>query len=118
MRILDDFSSGRRENLESLPGKVEVIEGTIVNPETVARAMKGVTVVFHQAAIPSVVRSVENPQPSLMAGVQGTTVVLDVRAKVAAFAASCWPRARRAYGDTPTMPKVETMPTHPLSPTR
>src|ERR1039458_4186702 len=78
VRIVDDFSSGRRENLESLPGKVELIEGTIVDPETVARAMRGVDVVFHQAAIPSVVRSVETPQPSLMAGVQGTTVVLDV----------------------------------------
>jgi UDP-glucose 4-epimerase len=115
VRVLDDFSSGRRENLESLPGRVELVEGTIVDPETVSRAMSGVEVVFHQAAIPSVVRSVENPQATLLAGVQGTTVVLDVArgagAKRVIFAASS-----AAYGDTPTLPKVETMPTQPLSP--
>jgi UDP-glucose 4-epimerase len=115
VRILDDFSSGRRENLESLPGKFDLIEGTIVDPETVRRAMTGVEVVFHQAAIPSVVRSVESPQPSLLAGVQGTTVVLDVARRAGArrvvLAASS-----AAYGDTPTLPKVETMPTQPLSP--
>src|SRR5208337_2096517 len=74
VRILDDFSTGRRENLESLPGRVEVIEGTVVDPETATRAMQ---VVFHEAAIPSVVSSVESPQATMLAGVQGTTVVLD-----------------------------------------
>lgn len=115
VRILDDFSTGRRSNLESLEGNVEVVEGSIVDPEAVARAMKDVEVVFHEAAIPSVVRSVENPQASLLANVQGTTVVLDVarHAKVRrlVFAASS-----SAYGDTPTLPKVETMPTSPRSP--
>jgi UDP-glucose 4-epimerase len=115
VRVLDDFSSGRRQNLESLPGRVDLVEGTIVDPETVARAMKGVDVVFHEAAIPSVVRSVERPQATLLAGVQGTTVVLDVARtlgiKRVVFAASS-----SAYGDTPTLPKVETMPTQPLSP--
>jgi nucleoside-diphosphate-sugar epimerase len=115
VRIVDDFSSGRRENLESLPGKVELIEGTIVDPETVARAMRGVDVVFHQAAIPSVVRSVETPQPSLMAGVQGTTVVLDV-ARRSGVRRVILAASSSAYGDTPTLPKVETMPTQPLSP--
>ncbi len=72
VRILDDFSSGRRENLEGLPGRWELFEGTIVDPAIVARAMRGVDVVFHQAAIPSVVRSVENPQATMLAGVQGS----------------------------------------------
>ena len=115
VRILDDLSTGRRSNLEALKGNVEVIEGTIVDPQTVARAMAGVEVVFHEAAIPSVVRSVENPQASMLANVQGTTVVLDCarNAKVRrlVFAASS-----SAYGDTPTLPKIETMPTAPLSP--
>src|SRR5271166_6195066 len=71
VRILDDFSSGRRENLEGLRGKLEVIEGTIVDPDTVKRCVEGVEVVFHEAAIPSVPRSVENPQPTLYANVQG-----------------------------------------------
>jgi UDP-glucose 4-epimerase len=113
--ILDDFSSGRRENLEGLPGRVELVEGTIADPETVARAARGAEVVFHEAAIPSVVRSVENPQATMLAGVQGTTVVLDVARRLGVrrvvFAASS-----SAYGDTPTLPKVETMATQPLSP--
>ena len=115
VRILDDFSTGRRSNVEGLKGNVELIEGSIVDPETVARAMKDVEVVFHEAAIPSVARSVENPQYSLQVGVMGTTVVLDTarHAKVrrVVFAASS-----SAYGDTPTLPKIETMQPAPLSP--
>ena len=116
VRILDDFSSGRRENLAGLTGRLEVIEGTIVDPRRSSRApCAGVEVVFHEAAIPSVVRSVEKPQASMLAGVQGTTVVLDVARRSGVrrvvFAASS-----AAYGDTPTLPKIETMPTHPLSP--
>ena len=115
VRILDDFSTGRRSNVESLKGEVEIIEGSIVNAEIVNRAMKGVEVVFHQAAIPSVARSVDDPQASMLANVQGTTVVLDAarHAKVRrlVFAASS-----SAYGDTPTLPKVETMMPAPLSP--
>jgi nucleoside-diphosphate-sugar epimerase len=115
VRILDNFSTGRRSNLETLKGDVEVIEGTIVDPGVVTRAMKGVEVVFHEAAIPSVARSVENPQDSMLANVMGTTVVLDCarHAKVRrlVFAASS-----SAYGDTPTLPKVESMVPAPLSP--
>lgn len=115
VRILDDFSSGRRQNLESLKGNVEVIEGTITDAETVNRAVKGVEVIFHEAAIPSVARSVENPIPSMHVGVTGTTTVLDAarreRVKRVVFAASS-----SAYGDTPTLPKIETMVPAPLSP--
>ncbi len=115
VRILDDFSSGRRSNLETLRGKLDVIEGTIVDEATVARAMQGVEVVFHEAAIPSVPRSVEKPQASMMANVQGTTVVLDVARRSGVrrvvFAASS-----SAYGDTPTLPKIETMTPQPKSP--
>jgi nucleoside-diphosphate-sugar epimerase len=115
VRILDDFSSGRRQNLESLKGDVEVVEGTITDPVAVSRVMKGVEVVFHQAAIPSVARSVDEPVPSVQANVTGTTVVLDAarreRVRRVVFAASS-----SAYGDTPTLPKIETMPSSPLSP--
>ncbi|HVH41723.1 MAG TPA: SDR family oxidoreductase [Labilithrix sp.] len=115
VRLLDDFSTGRRSNVEGLKGDVEIIEGSIVNPEIVNRAMKGVEVVFHEAAIPSVARSVDDPQTSMLANVQGTTVVLDAarHAKVRRliFAASS-----SAYGDTPTLPKIETMSPAPLSP--
>jgi nucleoside-diphosphate-sugar epimerase len=115
VRILDDFSTGRRSNIEGLKGDVEVIEGSIVDAAVVTRAMQGVEVVYHQAAIPSVVRSVENPEASVSVGVMGTTVVLDAarHAKVRrlVFAASS-----SAYGDTPTLPKIETMTPAPLSP--
>jgi UDP-glucose 4-epimerase len=115
VRVLDDFSSGRRENIAALPGNVELIEGSIVEPATVARAMRGVEVVFHEAAIPSVVRSVENPQATMLSGVQGTTVVLDL-ARQAGVRRVVFAASSSAYGDTPVLPKVETMTPQPLSP--
>ncbi len=115
VRILDDFSTGRRSNLEALKGNVEVVEGSIVDPEVVTGAMKGVEVVFHEAAIPSVSRSVENPQASMLANVMGTTVVLDA-ARHAKVRRLVYAASSSAYGDTPTLPKIETMPAVPLSP--
>jgi nucleoside-diphosphate-sugar epimerase len=115
VRVLDDFSSGRRQNLETLPGRIELIEGTIADPATVAKAVEGVEVIFHEAAIPSVIRSVENPQASLLAGVQGTTVVLD-EARRAGVRRLVFAASSSAYGDTPTLPKIETMTPQPLSP--
>jgi nucleoside-diphosphate-sugar epimerase len=115
VRILDDFSSGRRSNVAGLSGKLDLVEGSIVDEKTVSTAMQGVEIVFHEAAIPSVPRSVERPQASMLANVQGTTVVLDVARRSGVrrvvFAASS-----SAYGDTPTLPKIETMTTQPKSP--
>jgi nucleoside-diphosphate-sugar epimerase len=115
VRILDDFSSGRRDNLEGLGGRFELLEGTISDPETVARAIRGVEVVFHEAAIPSVVRSVENPQATMLAGVQGTTVILDA-ARLSGVRRVIFAASSSAYGDTPALPKVESMESMPLSP--
>jgi nucleoside-diphosphate-sugar epimerase len=115
VRVLDDFSSGRRQNLEGLAGHLEIVEGTVVDAATVKNAMEGVQTVFHEAAIPSVTRSVENPEATMLAGAQGTTIVLDqarhAKVRRVVFAASS-----SAYGDTPTLPKVETMEPQPLSP--
>lgn len=118
VRVLDDFSTGRRQNLhglDKLSGKFELMEGSIVDPATVAKAVEGVEVVFHEAAIPSVTRSVDDPQSTMRTNVLGTTVVLDMarHAKVrrVVFAASS-----SAYGDTPTLPKIETMVPAPMSP--
>lgn len=115
VRIIDDFATGRRQNLESLKGDFELVEGSIVDPATMAKALEGVEVVFHQAAIPSVSRSVETPQLSMMVNVQGTTVLCDTArhkgVRRIVFAASS-----SAYGDTPTLPKVETMSPSPRSP--
>ena len=119
VRILDDFSTGRRQNVEALQnvkgGKLEVVEGSIVDPEIVQKAVKGVEVVFHEAAIPSVARSVENAPASMLANVQGTTVVLDFaqRAGVRRF---IFAASSSAYGNTKQLPKVETMTPEPLSP--
>jgi nucleoside-diphosphate-sugar epimerase len=61
VRVIDDFSTGRRSNLEGLTGKLEIVEASVCDAEAVKKAMRGIDVVFHQAAIPSVSRSVENP---------------------------------------------------------
>ena len=115
VRILDDFSSGRRSNVESLRGNLEVFEGSIVDPAIVARCVLGVDVVFHEGAIPSVARSVEDPSRSMLANVQGTTVVLDA-ARRAGVKRLIFAASSSAYGDTAVLPKVETMEPRPLSP--
>lgn len=114
VRVLDDFSSGKRSNLEGL-ANVDVVEGTLLDPATLDRALDGITHVFHEAAIPSVPRSVAEPVKNHEANATGTLRVLEaarnhkVRRVVYAGSSS-------AYGETPTLPKVETMPTAPLSP--
>jgi UDP-glucose 4-epimerase len=115
VRILDDFSSGRRENVEGLRGRLDVIEGSIVDAPTVEKCLDGVEVVFHEAAIPSVPRSVASPCPTLLVNVQGTTTLLDV-ARRAGVRRLIYAASSSAYGDTAVLPKVETMPTQPLSP--
>jgi len=115
VRILDDFSSGRRSNVESLRGRLELVEGSIVDPEVVARCVRGVEVVFHEGAIPSVARSVENPGRTMLANVQGTTTVLDA-ARHAGVRRLVFAASSSAYGNTAVLPKVETMEPCPLSP--
>ncbi len=115
VRILDDFSSGRRQNVEGLRGKLDVVEGSMTDASTVAHAMEAVEVVFHEAAIPSVPRSIEHPQATMFANVQGTTVVLDV-ARHAGVRRLIYAASSSAYGDTPTLPKIETMTPMPKSP--
>jgi nucleoside-diphosphate-sugar epimerase len=115
VRIIDDFSTGRRQNIEPMKGRIELFEASICDVDAVNRAMKGVEIVFHEAAIPSVARSVEAPAASMMANVQGTTIVLEA-ARQAGVRRLVYAASSSAYGNTPTLPKVETMPTIPLSP--
>src|SRR5438270_13648043 len=77
VRILDDFSSGKRTNLSDLEGRVEIIEGSILDEATLDRALDGVEVVYHQAAIPSVPRSIAAPLASHEANATGTLKVLE-----------------------------------------
>ena len=115
VRALDDLSSGRVANLAAVKDDVEFVEGDIRDARTVDAAVRGVEVVFHQAAVPSVPRSVAEPLRTNAVNVGGTLQVLEssrhagVRRVV--FAASS-----SAYGNTPTLPKVETMPGNPRSP--
>jgi UDP-glucose 4-epimerase len=114
VRVLDDFSTGRRENLEAQPG-VEVIEGDLRDAAAVRRAVAGVDGVFHQAALRSVPRSVDDPLSSNQVNVTGTLVLLlacrDARVRRVVYASSS-----SVYGDDPALPKVETLPTRPISP--
>jgi len=115
VRVLDNFLTGRRECLEPLKGRVEVIEGSIDDPHIVRRALAGVDYVLHQAALPSVQRSVEKPVESHATNLTGTLVLLE-GAREAGVRRFVYASSSSVYGDSPELPKVETMPATPLSP--
>ena len=113
--VLDDLSSGKEANLAHLAGKVELRKGSICDAETVASACRGADYVIHLAARTSVPRSVLEPIETNRVNVDGTLNVLiaarDAKAKRVVFAASS-----SAYGETPTLPKLESMEPAPISP--
>lgn len=115
VRIIDDLSTGYRENIAEIGGDVDVVEATLADESAVRKALEDVELVFHEAAIPSVPRSVENPRQTHIASVDSTFSLLlaarDKGVKRLVYAASS-----SAYGDQPTLPKVETMLPDPLSP--
>src|SRR5918993_299052 len=115
VRVLDDLSTGYLDNLEEIGGEIDLVRGNLNDEALLRRALEGVEVVFHEAAIPSVPRSVANPRETHDACVEGTFSLLlaarDARVRRVVYAASS-----SAYGDQPTLPKVETMPPDPLSP--
>lgn len=112
---LDDFSTGYRHNIEHNLDKMHFIEGDIRDLDTCNTACEGVDYVLHQAALGSVPRSIADPRTSHDANATGTLNMLiaarDAGVKGMTFAASS-----SVYGDTPTLPKVETMPERPMSP--
>src|ERR687897_2302420 len=114
VRVADSFITGKRDNLKHIPG-VELIEGDLADLSVAQRAVAGIDYVLHQAAIPSVPRSVQDPITSNRANIDASLNVLvaarDARVRRVVYAGSS-----SAYGNTPTLPKVETMPTAPLSP--
>ena len=114
VRVLDDFSTGRRENLADLNG-VEVLEGSVVDLAMCRDACRGVDVVFHQAALPSVSRSVVDPLGSHAAAATGTLNVL-CAAREEGASRVIYASSSSAYGNSPTLPKQEEMPTSPRSP--
>jgi UDP-glucose 4-epimerase len=117
VRVLDDFSTGRRENLAELAAaghRIELFEGSITDASLVARAMAGVTKVVHLAALPSVARSVERPLDSHHACATGTITVL--HAAVAAGARVVYAGSSSAYGNQAAAVKHEELREDPLSP--
>ena len=114
VRVLDDFSTGKRENLAGLEG-LEIIEGSLTDIEAVRKALAGVELILHQGAIPSVPRSIADPLLSNEANVSGTLTLL-VEAKAAGVKRVIFAASSSAYGDTEILPKEETMPADPLSP--
>jgi len=115
VNIIDNFATGFRENLEEITGDFDFIEGDINDDDAVAKAIDGVEVIFHEAALPSVPRSVENPEETHRVCVDGTFNLL-VKAKNAGVRRFIYAASSSAYGDQPTLPKVETMRPDPLSP--
>ena len=115
VRIFDNFSTGKRENIAAFADKIEVIEDDLRVPESVRRAMDGVRFVLHVGAIPSVPRSVEDPLATHQANITGTLNVL-LAARDAGVKRVVFSSSSSVYGDTPTLPKREDMPPSPLSP--
>jgi UDP-glucose 4-epimerase len=115
VRILDDFSSGRRTNLANLDGEIELVEGDLRDADAVASAVTGCDLVFHEGAVPSVPRSVADPRTSIAVGVTGTLNVL-LAARDAGVRRVVFASSSSVYGDTPEMPKHEEMKPRPLSP--
>jgi nucleoside-diphosphate-sugar epimerase len=115
VRVIDNLSTGKRENIDRVRNRVDFVEADICDPEAIARAMHGVELVFHEAAIPSVSRSVADPVASNNANVGGTVSVLNA-ARLAGVRKLVYAASSSAYGDTPTLPKVETMTPRPMSP--
>jgi UDP-N-acetylglucosamine/UDP-N-acetyl-alpha-D-glucosaminouronate 4-epimerase len=115
VRVVDDLSTGHRENLEEIKGEVDFTQGSVADEQLLKKVLDGAELVFHEAAIPSVARSVEQPRQSHVASVDGTFSLLlaarDRNVKRIVYAASS-----SAYGDTPTLPKKEDMRPDPLSP--
>jgi len=117
VRALDNLSTGKRENLvfEGAYPFLEMIEGDLCDLITCQKAVEGIEYVFHQAALPSVQRSVEDPMSSNQVNVGGTLNIL-MAARDAGVRRVIYAASSSAYGDTPTLPKEEEMVPNPLSP--
>src|SRR5262245_49386969 len=114
VRVVDSLITGKPKNLEHIAG-VEFMQGDLAEPDVARRAVQGIEYVLHQAAIPSVPRSVNDPITSNRANVTATLNVL-VAARDAGVKRLVYAGSSSAYGNTPTLPKREDMPTRPLSP--
>ncbi len=115
VRVLDDLSTGRRHNLAEFQGDIDLIEGSICNVDLLKSAMKGVVCCYHQAAIPSVPRSVKDPFASNRVNVEGTLNVF-LAARDCGLRRVVYASSSSVYGNAVEMPLHETLPLAPVSP--
>ncbi len=115
VRVLDNLSTGRPENLKEVRADIELIQGDVCDPVALEGALPGVRYALHQAAIPSVPRSIADPLATHRANVDGTLQLL-LAARTAGVQRVVYAASSSAYGETLTLPKVETMAPNPISP--
>ena len=115
VRVFDNFSTGRKENLEPFAGKFELVKGDLRRPRDLVRAMKGVTYVLHQAAFRSVPKSVDNPRAANDNNATGTLNAL-MAAKEAGVKRFVYAATSAAYGECRVFPQKESLPAAPVSP--
>lgn len=115
VRVLDNFSSGKRENLAGLDGNLEVVEGDLRDAARVAEAVRGVEVIFHEAAFISVPESMEKPQDCFDVNITGTSNLFEA-ARKAGVRRAVVASSAAVYGDSEAWPLNEDTPLHPLSP--
>lgn len=115
VRVLDNFETGTRENLRPFGGSVELVQGSILDYELLSKALQGVEIVFHQAALRSVPLSIENPLAYNKVNIQGTLNVL-VASREAGVKKVIFASSSSVYGDSPKLPKVEDQTPAPISP--
>lgn len=115
VRVLDNFVAGKEENLAQIGGEVDLVRGDIRDPQVLADAMKGVYVVFHEAALGSVPRSVADPVTTHDVNITGTLNVL-LAARDAGVRRVVYASSSSVYGETKELPKVEEIKPQPLSP--
>jgi nucleoside-diphosphate-sugar epimerase len=115
VRVIDDLSTGHRENLEEIGGDIDFHQASLADEKALRRALEDVELVFHEAAIPSVPRSVKNPVETHVACVDATFSLLNA-ARLTGVRRIVYAASSSAYGDQPTLPKQEEMRPDPLSP--
>lgn len=115
VRVFDNFSTGNRANLDTNHPRLEIVEGDLTDPQAIAQAVDGIELVFHQAALSSVPRSVDRPLDTHAACVTGTLYLLDA-ARRAGVRRLVYAASSSAYGDQPTSSKRETDLPAPISP--
>jgi nucleoside-diphosphate-sugar epimerase len=117
VRVLDDFSTGRRSNLRGIDKSLlQVVTGDLRRPAVVAAAVKGCDYILHQGAVPSVPRSLKDPKATTEVNVVGTVNLLEAARRAGRVKRVVLASSSSVYGDSPTLPKVENMPLLPLSP--